>query len=233
MRQDAYGSFGRRLERTPPSWHRCGTDSVPQCGTSQDSMGRWCAGNPYRTGLCATQDDFSISSDSDSNPVGLPKNPRIYEVFCHLERFRLPIGRRALNWHASLCVNGATAEGVQVPRTSEIEGTCCAAPLQRRRHGGRTDCGSSDRCRDPSVVRSSDSRVTPPKNDLRSELARPRTSGPRILTARKHLRRTKGEPSRCRALGLILPSRSLDQQTSPQYSRLLNPSSHWQTDTNI
>ena len=144
----------------------------------------------------------------------------------------MPIGRRALNWHASLCVNGATAEGVQVPRTSEIEGTCCAAPLQRRRHGGRTDCGSSDRCRDPSVVRSSDSRVTPPKNDLRSELARPRTSGARILTARKHLRRTKGEPSRCRALGLILPSRSLDQQTSPPYSRLLNPSSHWQTDTN-
>ena len=123
-------------------------------------------------------------------PLGLPKNPRIYEGFCHLERFRLPIGRRALNWHASLCVNGATAQGVQVPRTSEIEGTCCAAPLQRRRHGGRTDCGSSDRCRDPSVVRSSDSRVTPPKNDLRSELARPRTSGPRILTARKHLRRT-------------------------------------------
>jgi len=133
MRQDAYGSFGRRLERTPPSWHRCGTDSVPQCGTSQDSMGRWCAGNPYRTGLCATQDDFSISSDSDSNPVGLPKNPRIYEVFCHLERFRLPIGHRALDWHA----------------------------------------------------------------------------------------------------GLLLPSRSLDQQTSPQYSRLLNPSSHWQTDTNV
>ena len=129
---DCRGAVGRRSQRTRP----CGTVVARiRCHRAALAKTRWGDGT---LATLAGRDSALLKTTPRYPqtqiriPLGLPKTPRIYEGFCHLERFRLPIGRRALDWHA----------------------------------------------------------------------------------------------------GLILPSRSLDQQTSPQYSSLLNPSSHWQTDTN-